>query len=127
MATSPSSPLAIVSHVVENTPPGSPLSGSPKSPLILITCSICDKQITGKYLESSDGKKIHPECKPKKKYICTKCGEPITGAKVNAKELYWHTKCFMCTYCGKELKTTFVLKKNKAFCSSECHKNMRNL
>ena len=55
---------------------------------------------------------------------CGKCGEPITGKAMKAKErLYHEDKCFSCSVCKRDLKTVPVYSRDETL---YCEKDYRD-
>ena len=56
---------------------------------------------------------------------CGKCGEPITGKAMKAKELLYHEdKCFSCSVCRRDLKTVPVYSRDgKLYCEKDYREN----
>ncbi|XP_032766264.1 four and a half LIM domains protein 1 [Rattus rattus] len=54
---------------------------------------------------------------------CVKCNKPITSGGVSYQDQPWHSECFVCVNCSKELsEQRFTVLDDKIFCV-DCYKN----
>jgi len=76
-------------------------------------CSECGEAILG-IVYTLDGKNYCEEHYQGKCDACPKCNEPITGHMVRTNAAAFHSKCFTCCACNKDLShDQFVLDENK--------------
>lgn len=55
---------------------------------------------------------------------CVKCNKPITSGGISYQDQPWHTECFVCVSCSKELGgQRFTAVGNQYYCV-ECYKNL---
>lgn len=85
------------------------------------TCFHCKKSIEGAYV-SAEGRNFHPE-----HFLCTSCGEVISGSYSYEKEKFYHPDCLtekhapFCDLCGKVLKSSYVSFDGKKY-HEECYR-----
>jgi len=82
-------------------------------------CSECKEPIIGT-VYTLDGKNFCEEHYMGKSEGCPKCGEKITGHMVRTNSAAFHSKCFTCVACGKDLShDEFVLDEQKTIYCTE--------
>jgi len=84
-----------------------------------LICGKCGLTITGSHIDAK-GKLYHLECVGGD--TCAKCGKPVNTGQVSvqAADRIWHTECFACARCSKQLKDTFVRREGEIWCR-ECY------
>lgn len=73
-------------------------------------CAGCKKIFEQGTYVSHDNKEFHKECVPQQESLpCAKCKNPIRGVFVTNNSLNYHSDCFRCTGCDKNItpKTPF--------------------
>lgn len=90
-------------------------------------CFHCDMQLAGQQYVSDDTPNNNPVClKCYDKYdanICSCCTKTIapTEEGVSLKDVHFHTSCFKCAHCRKDLiGGRFCLRDRLPFCSAAC-------
>jgi len=86
-------------------------------------CSECSEPIIGT-VYTLDGKNFCEEHYMGKCDACPKCGEQITGHMVRTNSAAFHSKCFTCCACNKDLShDQFILDENKnIYCTDDWNK-----
>jgi len=79
----------------------------------LMPCSKCRRGITGHYL-ILEGQPFHNECVDRKR--CAGCHSVIEDTVLTALGKTWHTRCFKCIQCNKELGKEFISKDGHGQC-----------
>lgn len=85
-------------------------------------CSSCEKPIgSQKFIRKSDGRRLCNACFEVAAKTCSKCDNLIRGSTVKFEGNAFHTECFLCTNCKKELGgVQFYKNEEKPFCE-ECY------
>eukprot|EP01002_Notosolenus_urceolatus_P003549 NODE_1938_length_1245_cov_108.592809_g1607_i0.p2 GENE.NODE_1938_length_1245_cov_108.592809_g1607_i0~~NODE_1938_length_1245_cov_108.592809_g1607_i0.p2 ORF type:complete len:276 (+),score=61.11 NODE_1938_length_1245_cov_108.592809_g1607_i0:240-1067(+) len=70
-----------------------------------LVCSVCDKAINDAFC-NMDGKPTHRACLAQiGQSTCNVCKDKITdGEAIISRGLFFHSKCFGCAQCGKEIR-----------------------
>ncbi|XP_065667450.1 testin isoform X2 [Hydra vulgaris] len=67
-------------------------------------CTECQKPIgSQKFIRKADGRRLCNDCFETTAKPCFKCKELIRGSSIKFEENMYHTKCFFCENCKKEL------------------------
>jgi paxillin len=80
------------------------------------TCDGCGNPLVGKHSKTPDGKRLCPDCVPKK--YCETCKKQIDGPATGVGGKHYHPECFKCDSCSTPLAGEFFQKGGKILCKS---------
>jgi len=87
-----------------------------------VTCTTCKKPIDldKEHREEATGI-YHTDCPSQIVGVpCGGCDDGITGSFEIVKGVKYHTKCFKCAHCGKQLLKKLIVKSKKLYCNKRC-------